>query len=174
MAYRALFALLLVLLGGRAEAQANTCLLCAAPRAGGDGDAREERREQPLRIDIVTDLDFARVLAAGRGGALHLRADGGGTVEGDVRPIGAGGFTARVAVSGTPGRIIRIELPDRIALRSPSGREAEVSELASSVPLVTRLGSDGRLDFALGGRLRIEPGVEGAFRGNIRINVSYE
>ena len=49
MAYRALFALLLVLLGGRAEAQANTCLLCAAPRAGGDGDAREERREQPRR-----------------------------------------------------------------------------------------------------------------------------
>ncbi len=181
MAIRLLFLALTATGAVGAEAR-SPCLACqasapalaqVAPPTPGLRDVAGER-ERPLRVEVVADLDFARVVAGNSGGALAIGADGSDRSEGEVRVIGAGGFTARVAVSGTPNRAVRIGLPSRITLRSPGGQETHITDLTASTPLLSRLGPDGRLDFTIGGRLIVPPGLDGNFRGNIAIDVSYE
>ncbi len=170
--FLASLALLALAAPARGTAQ---CLLCdpAPPREGAQGNG--QTAEMPLRVEVTADLDFSRLVAGRGGGSVTLQPGGGaGIVGGSVASVGGYGFSGRVDVSGTPGRTVRILLPDSIALTSSSGRIARVSGISDGLPPIARLGPDGRLSFSFGGRLEVDGEAEGDYRGRIPVTISYE
>jgi hypothetical protein len=150
------------------------CLLCSAETSAAAQSIPDGRREQPLRIDVIADLDFSRLVAGRNGGSVRIHPDGGGSAAGGAAPIGGYGFSGRVLVSGTPGRTVRIDLPHEAVLTAASGRIARVREIVANLPALARLGPDGRLEFAFGGRLDLDGEADGDYRGRIDVTVSYE
>lgn len=150
------------------------CLLCSAETSASTQSIPDDRREQPLRIEVIADLDFSRLVAGRTGGSVRIDPDGGGSAAGGASPIGGYGFSGRVLVSGTPGRTIRISLPHEAVLTASSGRVARVRDITANLPPVARLGPDGRLEFAFGGRLDVDGDADGDYRGRIEVTVSYE
>lgn len=134
----------------------------------------DDRRDQPLRIEVIADLDFSRLVAGRNGGSVRIDPDGSGSTVGGAALIGGYGFSARVLVSGTPGRTVRISLPHEVVLSAASGRVARVRDISANLPPLVRLGPDGRLEFAFGGRLDLDGEADGDYRGRIDVTVSYE
>ena len=152
------------------------CLLCSGPIApaltvqGQPGEV-----ERPLRVEITADLDFSRLVAGDGGGSVTISPQGGqGQAQGNVTSIGGFGFSGRVRVEGSPGRAVRITLPREADLTSAQGGQAHVRDIESSLPPVARLGADGVLEFAFGGRLELNGAVDGDYRGRIDVTVAYE
>lgn len=150
------------------------CLLCSAETPASPQSIPDERREQPLRIEVIAGLDFSRLVAGRQGGSVRIDPDGGGSAAGGAAPIGGYGFSGRVLVSGTPGRTVRIDLPREAVLTASSGRVARVRDITANLPPLARLGPDGRLEFAFGGRLDLDGEADGDYRGRIDVTVSYE
>lgn len=151
------------------------CLLCAASDTPADAIAIRGPDEVPLTVTVTADLDFSRLVAGNAGGTVTLDpASGGSVARGDVAAIGGFGFGGRVSVTGTPGRSVRITMPDSVVLTSTSGRTAHVRDLVTSLPPLARIGADGRLDFAFGGRLEVDGGADGSYNGRVAITVSYD
>lgn len=161
--------------GGPALAQ---CLLCATRDANADSDganAGSAGEDRPLRVDIIADLDFARLIAGASGGSARIDPlQGGMSVSGDVRMGSGMGFSGRLMVSGTPGRMVRITMPDSAILTSSSGGRVEIAGVSSGQAPVQRIGPDGRLEIPFGGSLRVSGAIDGDFRGRIAVTVSYE
>jgi Domain of unknown function (DUF4402) len=151
------------------------CLLCSDSGTASDAIATAQPRDLPLNVDIVADLDFSRLVAGQGGGSVTLDPQGGPSVaRGNVAPIGGYGFSGRVIVTGTPGRGVRIDIPQDVILTSSTGRTARVSGIVTGLPPVVRLGPDGRLEFGFGGQLEIDGEADGDYRGRIPVTVSYE
>lgn len=168
-----ILAVLALLAPVRASAQ---CLLCSdSTGVSGTSLVGGLLPELPLRVDIVADLDFARIVAGNGGGSVTLDPrNGSGQSLGDVSPLGGYGFSGRVIVTGTPLRNVRITLPDSVTLTSTTGRTARVTSIQTGQSPVMRLSLLGRLEFAFGGRLELEGGADGDYRGRIPVTVSYE
>lgn len=169
-------ALLAGVMPGAAEAQ---CLLCS------DGDAAstatqpnardDDERLLPLRVSVTADLDFSRLVSGGGGGSVTIDPTTGQLrSEGQVGALGGSGFTGHALVEGSPGQTVRIDLPNEVRLTSATGGEVRIRDIISSLPARARLGPDGRLEFAFGGRLELDGRSDGDFRGRIQITVSYE
>ncbi len=151
------------------------CLLCTSDDAPADAITARDAAEMPLNVTITADLDFSRLAAGTGGGTVTLDPTSGTSVaRGNVAAIGGFGFGGRVSVTGTPGRTIRISLPDTVVLTSSTGRTAYVRDLVTSLPPLARIGISGRLDFVFGGRLEIDGGADGSYTGRVAITVSYE
>ena len=159
---------------GAVQAQ---CLLCSD---GGNASTSPVRSasdddDLPLRISVTADLDFSRLVTDGSGGSVTIDpVTGQSRSNGKVSSIGSSGFSGRAIVEGTPGRTVRIDLPSDVRLTSTTGGEARIRDIVSSLPPRARLGPDGRLEFAIGGRLELDGRADGDFRGRIQITVSYE
>ncbi len=152
---------------GPASAQ---CLLCARPDAP---DRASQLAEQPLRITIETNLDFSRIANAG-GGSIDINPTSGTrSMSGRASDLGGMPVRGQVRIEGTPGRGIRVDLPQQVELVAASGLRATVVNLRTDLPAAPRLGADGSLSFAFGGELRLPPGISGELRGRIPITVSY-
>lgn len=168
-------ALLAGVMPGAADAQ---CLLCS----GGDAStptqssARDDEEQLlPLRISVTADLDFSRLVTGGSGGSVTIDPTTGQVrSEGQVGALGGLGFTGHALVEGSPGQTVRIDLPHEVRLTSATGGEVRIRDIISSLPARARLGPDGRLEFAFGGRLELDGRSDGDFRGRIPITVSYE
>lgn len=151
------------------------CLLCSTAAAPADAIPERNAAEMPLSVTITADLDFSRLVAGSGGGSVTLDpASGSSAARGNVAAIGGYGFGGRVHVTGTPGRTVRIAMPDSVVLTSSTGRTAFVRDLVTSLPPLARLGPDGRLDFAFGGRLEVDGEADGSYNGRVAITVSYE
>lgn len=151
------------------------CLLCSSDSAPSASIVGGILPELPLRVEILADLDFARIVAGSGGGSVTLDPRGGaGQRQGDVAPLGGYGFSGRVIVTGTPLRNVRISLPDSVTLTSSTGRTARVTAIQTGQSPVLRLNLLGRLEFNFGGRLELEGGADGDYRGRIPVTVSYE
>lgn len=134
-----------------------------------------EAGARPLRVSVIANLDFARIAGGVGGGTLSIDpVTGDARPQGDVRPIGAMAFSARILVEGEPGRAIRVLLPRGIAMTSRQGGRVEVRRLVTNLPPAPRLGPDGRLEFAIGGDLDLSGGISGEFRGAIEVTAEYE
>lgn len=171
-------ALLAGVMPGAADAQ---CLLCSEhdastptqPNTRDDDD--EERRRLPLRVSVTADLDFSRLVSGGSGGSVTIDPSTGQLrSEGQVGALGGSAFTGHALVEGSPGQTVRIDLPNEVRLTSATGGEVRIRNIVSSLPARARLGPDGRLEFAFGGRLELDGRSDGDFRGRIQITVSYE
>lgn len=149
-------------------------MLCDRRAAAPDAITTVSAAQQPLRIIVTADLDFSRLAVGQGGGTVTLESGGRASVAGDIAPVGGHGFTGRVGITGSPNRTVRIALPVEIELTSATGGVARVRGIAADVPPVARLGPDGRLEFAFGGRLELRGAASGDYRGRIPVTVSYE
>lgn len=152
-----------------AQDVAPSCRLCpAAPSNDTD------RPATPLRLDVQTTLDFDRLVVAGNGsGRAEIRPDGGRNASGAVSAMGARSMVGQVVIRGEPGRLVRIELPQSIILYGTAGGTIRVESVQSDLPAMPKLDSNGMLQFRFGGILEVEAGLDGEFRGDVRIDVDY-
>src|SRR4051794_39902097 len=102
------------------------CRLCgqastsAASTGSTDGD---------VQLQIETNLNFDRmVLSGGGNGAATIRPDGSSGVEGTVVQLGPRATVGTVLVHGDPDRMVRIQMPRRVQLFSPSGGQITVDD----------------------------------------------
>lgn len=165
----------IAMLLGAASPAAAQCLLCTDSSAPASSSVDGILPDLPLRVDVIADLDFSRLVAGDGGGSITLDPhSGGGQTQGNVAPLGGYGFSGRVIVTGTPLRNVRISLPDSITLTASNGRTARVTQISTGEAPVLRLGVTGRLEFSFGGRLDISGNDDGDYRGRIPVTVSYE
>lgn len=164
-----------VLAVGGAQSVAAQCLLCDAPAPQVALESPIRDAERPLRVEIVADLNFSRMVVGSSGGNIALDpASGRSQASGDVQLVSGMGFSGRIHIEGTPGRAVRIDLPEQVVLSAVNGGRVTVTDIHTGQPPVVRIGPDGRLDLALGGRLIVFGPVDGEFRGRIPVTVSYE
>src|SRR3990170_4771251 len=154
-------------------------LLSAAP-AGADEPVCElcamaVRPERPLEIEIESGLQFSRLALTGQAdGAAEIDPQTGEKrVDAGMIDLGGLSYQGRARVTGTPLRPVRIELPQRVQLRSPDGAEAELTGFVTDLPPVAMLDENGTLEFAFGARLSSQGARSGNFRGRIAIRVDY-
>ena len=153
------------------------CRLCAAPSEGqSNSSAANNRREQPLDVQITADLNFSRLALLGAsGGEVDIDpASGQRRIAGQLTDLGGMSLQGEARVTGEPGRLVRINIPERISLSAPNGSTAEVTRIDTDLPAQARLDRDGKLVFAFGGKLTVSGSANGQFRGRIAITAEYE
>ena len=156
-------------------------LLSAAPASADEGvcelclSALRPSEGRPLRIEIESGLQFSRLALSGRfDGAAEIDPQTGEKrVDAGMIDLGGLSYQGRARVTGEPLRPVRIELPNRVQLRSPDGAEAELSDFVTDLPAVVMLDENGVLEFAFGARLTSQGARGGNFRGRIAIRVDY-
>ncbi len=147
--------------------EAVPCQLCVATIGNKDAPTT------PVRLDLETSLNFDRLVLTGPGGGVaQLRPDGSAAASGAVEMSGRA-MVGTANIHGEPGRAVRVELPDRIALHGHEGGQIVIEELTTDLPAMPRLDSAGRLQFRFGGALRVMGDAEGAYRGDVAITVDY-
>ena len=153
------------------------CRLCAAPTANqGNSAAVGQRSELPLNVAITADLNFSRLALLGAsGGEVDIDpASGQRRIAGQLTDLGGMSLQGEARVTGEPGRLVRINIPERISLSAPNGSSAEVTRIDTDLPAQARLDRDGKLVFAFGGKLTVSGSANGQFRGRIAITAEYE
>ncbi len=154
-------------------------LLSATPVAASDSSCElclmTARPERPLEIQIESGLQFSRLGLRGKadGRAEIDPQTGEKRVDAGMIDLGGLSYQGRARVTGEPLRPVRIELPQRVQLRSPDGAEAELSGFVTDLPAVTMLDENGTLEFAFGAQLSSQGARSGNFRGRIAIRVDY-
>lgn len=145
------------------------CRLCAPGEA-----AIESKPAVPVRLDVETSLDFDKLIQLGTGdGSVELAPDGSRSISGSIAAIGARAMVGEVVIRGEPGRLVRVDLPDRIELFGRAGGTIRLESIKSNLPQMPRLDGNGRLSFRFGGVLKVSGDVDGEFRGEIPIDVDY-
>jgi len=110
------------------------CRLCDKPTTM----PAAEGAEGPIDLQIEAGLDFDRLVVVGPGdGTAILRPDGTRQASGSVEAISGRAMVGQASVRGEPGRLVRVELPERIetavfrlveyALDSTEGRPVDAS-----------------------------------------------
>ncbi|MBB5684070.1 DUF4402 domain-containing protein [Sphingobium boeckii] len=150
------------------------CQLCGPAETAILSD--QTQPDRPLTIEIESGIDFSRVAIVGQGGGVvALDAHSGGRlVSGALVDLGGMGYSGTVRLSGDPGRLIRVEMPQSAILSAPDGSIAELRDIVTDLQPTPRLGPDGRLSFRFGGRLTVNGQVSGDLRGRIAIRADYE
>ncbi|APG63407.1 hypothetical protein LPB140_00055 [Sphingorhabdus lutea] len=153
-------------------ALAQTCRLCAPV----DEAQADNESEIPLEIDVSTGLNFSKAALSGQsGGAIDINPHHGGkSVQGGLIDLGGMSLVGTVNVKGTPGRNVRIELPQSVEMTASSGGVVRVVDIKHDMPALAQLDQNGRLTFSFGGRLVITQSVSGMFRGRIPVTVNYQ
>jgi hypothetical protein len=130
---------------------------------------------RPLTITIESDLKFSRLGLKGRedGDAEIDPQTGDKHVGPNMIDLGGLAFQGKATVTGQPLRPVRIELPDRVLLHSPTGAEAELSDFRTDLPPVAMLNASGVLEFSFGATITSKDAQGGNFRGRIPIRVDY-
>lgn len=155
---------------GTATMSRAQCRLCDVPTTERTGSAEQG----VIELQIEAGIDFDRLILTGPGtGSAALRPDGSRQVGGAIGAIGGRAMVGMARVRGTPGRLVHVELPRRIALHSLSGGQIALEEVVSDLPASPRLDLNGMLTFRFGGRLEVNGDAEGEYRGEIPISVEY-
>lgn len=154
------------------------CRLCTQVPEGGSATlSAMPGGEQGPRVEILADLGFAR-LALRPGSSGSVRVDpGSGQASAQGGAVMLGGFemSGRARVTGTPGRLVRIDLPREVRARGGTTGGARIVDLRTDLPRSARLGADGALEFGFGGTLLLDAGAApGAYRARVPIAASYE
>lgn len=172
----ALLGLLLCWTVTQPESAAAQCRLCVSEPSVKSSVAASAQTETPLNIEITANLDFSRLALLNRaGGEVDLDPQSGQRrFSGGITDLGGLSLHGEGRLTGAPGRLVRVQLPERIRLSAPNGSTAELVKLDTDLPAQARLDRDGRLTFSFGGRLRVNGNASGQFRGRIAITADYE
>jgi hypothetical protein len=158
------------------DSAAAQCRLCAAPPDSAPSARSSDKTETPLNIEITANLDFSRLALLNRaGGEVEIDPQSGQRrISGGLTDLGGLSLNGEGRLTGEPGRVVRVHLPERITLSAPNGSTADLVKLDTDLPAQARLDRDGRLNFSFGGRLRVTGNASGQFRGRIAITADYE
>ncbi|WP_265569556.1 DUF4402 domain-containing protein [Sphingomicrobium nitratireducens] len=147
------------------------CRLCSSPVTTPN---QSESEQQLVELQVESQLDFAQLIVLDSGeGSATLAADGERRVSGSVTAISSRAMLGSVTIHGEPGRRVSIDMPARIELHSVDGRRIVLEDISADFSDFPALGGDGSFQFNFGGRLIVEGGLEGDFRGDIPISVEY-
>lgn len=147
------------------------CRLCETPTTVAP---LPQGQSEGMVLEVTTALDFDEIIVVGLGtGAAELGPDGSRSMEGAVTAISSRAMVGDVTVRGDPGRRIDVSLPARIELHATDGSRIALSEIEADLPAAPRLNEQGELRFRFGGRLEVDGGLEGDFRGDLTISVDY-
>jgi Domain of unknown function (DUF4402) len=158
-------------------------MLCAATAADADYDAacatcaiREAvETATELRIEIRTELNFSRATVTGRGGNIRVDPQSGSrAVDGGVVDLGGMALAGNAIVHGSPGKMVRIEMPSTVRMSNARGGALTIRNLRTNLSTAPRLDGFGNLTFAFGGDLEISGDAHGDYRGRIPITAEYE
>lgn len=177
--FRTVLPVLMLLLGWMVvlpDGLAAQCRLCAVEPGSASSQAGSGQTETPLNIEITANLDFSRLALLSRaGGEVELDPESGQRrFSGGITDLGGLSLHGEGRLTGEPGRLVRVQLPERITLSAPNGSTADLVKLDTDLPAQARLDRDGRLTFSFGGRLRVTGNASGQFRGRIAITADYE
>jgi hypothetical protein len=126
-------------------------------------------------LQIDTNLNFDRIIFGGAGsGAAVLRPDGLSSVQGDVLEVSGRAMVASVRIHGDPGRMVEIDLPQRVDLYSANGARITLDSLSNDLTSIPRLDSAGNLNIRIGGRITIVGEADGQFRGEMAVSARYQ
>ncbi len=154
----------------RAQSVQAPCQLCGPGR----DEVGDSRPATPLRLEVLTRLEFDRIVFAGLGEALvALSPDGAATMSGATSATGARAMPGSVMIRGEPGRAVRVELPTVVQLHGESQGAIRIDSIVTDLAAFPRIGDDGTLSFRFGGDLRISGDGDGAYRGSVDILVEY-
>lgn len=158
------------LVASASPAQETACRLCADSPAKGD----DSKPARAIRLEVRSRLDFDSLIFAGFGqGSVRLGADGHAELRGLVSATGARTMPGSVTIRGEPGRAVRIEMPSVVRLYGDRGGSVRIESLATDLPSLPVIGSDGELSFRFGGDLKVDGDLDGSFRGDVDILVEY-
>jgi hypothetical protein len=147
------------------------CRLCDTPTTG----LAQSPDSDGIALQIETNLDFDRLIAAGNGeGAAVIRPDGSHAVQGALSGISPRAMVGTATVRGAADRLVRVDLPGRIDLYSLGGGQITLDDIVSDLPSLPKLDSAGNLTFRFGGRVRISGDADGDYRGDLPITVEYQ
>jgi hypothetical protein len=146
------------------------CRLCGTPTNAPVLDGTDGK----IDLQVEVGLDFGRLVVSNEGdGSATLRPDGTREISGSVAAMGLRAMVGEASVRGEPGRMVRIDLPDRIELHSMGGGRITIDELVTDLAGSPKLDSAGNLRFRFGGRIRLSGSDDGDFRGDLPITVEY-
>lgn len=139
--------------------------------------SQDNGKARPLHVDIETAIDFG--LAAQQGtsasGAIELDPQTGARrVTGGLVAVGGNYFSGRARLTGQPFARVRIVLPNSVKMNARQGSKAVVASFTADVPSVVTLDADGTLFFNFAGRVSVNAGEEGEFKGRFAITADYE
>jgi hypothetical protein len=164
--------LALLLCGSPIPLAAEECRLCS------NGTALEVSQSPPERapqVDIISGLAFNRAAQNGKGnGKISVNTDGGSAVNGGLIDLGGYAVAGTAVIRGAPGRHVRIELPNKVEMKSANGGKIEIANLRTNLGLSPQLDTAGQLTFSFGGDLHVDGDISGKFRGRIAITAQYE
>jgi hypothetical protein len=103
-----------------------------------------------------------------------IRPDGSRAAQGSIADIGPRAIVGTAVIHGEPGRIVRVELPQRVELYSLGGGQISFDQVTSDLPSIPRLDASGNLTFRFGGRVTIAGDAEGEYRGDLPITAEYQ
>ena len=147
------------------------CRLCETPT---NAIPVPDEQAEPIALEVATSLDFDQIVVIGMGsGSALLGADGSRLTEGAVQALSARAMVGDVIVRGDSGRRVDVTLPTRIALHATDGSRIILDQIEADLPAAPRLDDSGQLRFRFGGRLEVDGGLEGDFRGDLTISVEY-
>ena len=150
--------------------------LAAQPSVAQTAYIAPDTEEVPLRMEIRTQLDFSRATTGGNGsGGISIDPTSGDRrVMGDIIDLGGSALVGSAALTGAPGRTVKVDIPLTIRMTSAAGGDIEITNLRTNLPPQPKLDAFGRLEFTFGGDLVIKGSVAGTFRGRIPITAEYE
>lgn len=147
------------------------CRLCDTPNAAATTALPSD---SPIALEIAASLDFDQIIVLGYGsGSAVLGADGSRQTEGAVTALSPRAMVGDVLVRGEADRAVDVSLPTRIELFGADGSRIVLDAIEADLPGAPRLDEKGELRFRFGGRLGVDGGLEGEFRGDLTISVEY-
>lgn len=161
-------AILALSLTGPATAQ---CLLCT-PNAGNKPTAPQV----PLTISVETTLDMGRAAHLSRNGAGNITIDpqtGARRVSGQLADLGGLAVQGMIRLTGAPFAAVTISMPNKVQLTAPDGSTADIVDIKTNGGSNIALDSQGKLAVAFGGKLIVNGGSAGDFRGRIPVTADY-
>jgi len=156
-------------------ARAQEAILAPCRLCGPDSAAKGESRPvTPLRLEVLTRLEFDKVVFGGVGDAMVALSPGGAsTMSGAAAATGARAMPGTVLIRGEPGRAVRIDLPHQVQLHGEGNGAIRIDSIVTDLPSFPRIGDDGTLSFRFGGDLLISGDSDGNYRGSVDIIVEY-
>jgi len=173
---RSSFAFAVVLVAASAPASVSAAAGCADPFAIVSPTAIvAPNGQQPLAITIESGLQVGRLALTGKqdGTAAIDPQTGAKEMVANMVDLGGATFQGKATVTGQPLKPVRIELPQMVVLRSPSGAEAQLTNFRTDLPQVAMLDAHGSLEFNFGATITTKNAQGGDFRGRIPIRVDY-
>jgi hypothetical protein len=158
------------LLAGVPSGASAQCRLCSTPTT----QPQTVGESEAIRIAAEATLDFDRLVLLGPGnGSATISPSGERSASGSVATVSARAMVGSVRIHGDPGRTVRVQMPPQVELYSLNGARITIDDITTDLPSLPKLDSAGNLEFQFGGRLTIDGGAEGDYRGDVPIDIDY-